>query len=104
MSNRSLAGIDKRELQYFEGLEIGAVSVKWVRRTIDGVVASEVVRHEGYPKKKILEIFKRYKTFLPKSSPKLNSVRIEFLPQHFFTKQFKEGHLVIFISHTSNLL
>jgi len=60
MSNRSLTGIDKREPQYFEGLEIGAVSVKWVRRTIDGVVASEVVRHEGYPKKKILEIFKHY--------------------------------------------
>ena len=60
MSNRSLTGIDKREFQYFEGLEIGAVSVKWVRRTIDRVVASEVVRHEGYPKKKILEIFKRY--------------------------------------------
>ena len=60
MSNRSLTGIDKRELPYFEGLEIGAVSVKWVRRTIDGVVTSEVVRHEGYLKKKILEIFKRY--------------------------------------------
>ncbi len=60
MSNRSLTGIDKRELQYYEGLEIGAVSVKWVRRTINGVVASEVVRHEGSPRKKIKEIFKRY--------------------------------------------
>ncbi|NVM19890.1 MAG: hypothetical protein HWN80_19475 [Candidatus Lokiarchaeota archaeon] len=60
MSNRSLTGIEKREFQNFEGLEIGAVSVKWVRRTIDGVVASEVVRHEGYPKKKIVDIFKRY--------------------------------------------
>jgi len=53
MSNRSLSGINKHKLQYFEGLEIGAVSVKWVRRTIDREVASEVIRHEGYPKKKI---------------------------------------------------
>ncbi len=60
MSNQSLPKIEKHDLQYFEGLEIGAVSVKWVRRTINGVVASEVVRHEGNPKKKILEIFKRY--------------------------------------------
>ncbi len=60
MSNQSLIGIEKREIQYFEGLEIGAVSVKWVRRSIDGVIASEVVRHEGYPKEKILDIFKRY--------------------------------------------
>ncbi|MBA7671675.1 hypothetical protein ES703_79835 [subsurface metagenome] len=66
--NRSLIGIDKRELQYFEGLEIGAVSVKWVRRTIDRVVASEVIRHEGYPKKKILEIFKRYNVDVDRNS------------------------------------
>ena len=38
--NRSVTGIDTQELQYFEGLEIGAVSVKWVRRTIDGVVGA----------------------------------------------------------------
>jgi len=60
VSNRSLSGIDKREIQYFEGLEIGAVSVKWVRRTINGVVVSEVVRHEGSPRKKIKKIFKCY--------------------------------------------
>jgi len=60
MSNRSLTELDKQELQCYEGLEIGAVSLKWVRRTINGVVASEVVRHEGSPRKKIKEIFKQY--------------------------------------------
>ena len=60
MSNRSLTGIDTRELQHFEGLEIGAVSVKWVRRTENGHILSEVVRHEGSPREKIQEIFDRY--------------------------------------------
>ncbi|MFX1366158.1 MAG: acyl-CoA dehydratase activase [Promethearchaeota archaeon] len=60
MPDRSLARATNRELQYFEGLEIGAVSVKWVRKSTNGVIASEVIRHEGYPKKKILEIFKKY--------------------------------------------
>lgn len=62
MSNKSLSGINKRELQYFEGLEIGSVSVKWVRRTNNGEIVSEVVRHEGHPRKKILDIFKQYST------------------------------------------
>ncbi len=62
MLNKSLSGINKRELQYFEGLEIGSVSVKWVRRTNHGEIVSEVVRHEGHPRKKILDIFKRYST------------------------------------------
>ena len=60
MSNRSLTGINKRELEYFEGLEIGAVSVKWVRRMQDGEILSEVVRHEGSPREKIKKIFERY--------------------------------------------
>ncbi|MCK4284805.1 MAG: hypothetical protein KAX18_01330, partial [Candidatus Lokiarchaeota archaeon] len=45
---------------YFEGLEIGAVSVKWVRRTQNGEIISEVIRHEGSPKEKIKQIFGRY--------------------------------------------
>ncbi|MFX1304312.1 MAG: acyl-CoA dehydratase activase [Promethearchaeota archaeon] len=62
MANKSLSGIDKREFKYFEGLEIGAVSVKWVRRTEDGTIFSEIIRHEGYPEKKVKEIFERYKS------------------------------------------
>ncbi|MFX0029111.1 MAG: acyl-CoA dehydratase activase [Candidatus Hermodarchaeota archaeon] len=61
MSNESLSEINQRTTTYYEGLEIGAVSVKWVRRTENGEVVSEVVRHEGSPKKKIKEIFKRHK-------------------------------------------
>ena len=60
MPDGNLTEISKKELQYFEGLEIGAISVKWVRRNNNGLVASEVIRHEGYPKKKVLEIFERY--------------------------------------------
>ena len=33
--------------RYFEGLEIGAVSVKWVRRSQGGAVLTEVIRHEA---------------------------------------------------------
>ncbi|MHA2390634.1 MAG: acyl-CoA dehydratase activase [Promethearchaeota archaeon] len=60
MSNESLSEIKRRKITYYEGLEIGAVSVKWVRRTLDGQLISEVIRHEGSPKKKIQEIFMRY--------------------------------------------
>jgi predicted CoA-substrate-specific enzyme activase len=60
MSNESLSGINQYKTHYFEGLEIGAVSVKWVRRTENRQVVSEVVRHEGSPKEKIKEIFKRH--------------------------------------------
>ncbi|MFX1324155.1 MAG: acyl-CoA dehydratase activase [Promethearchaeota archaeon] len=60
MSNESLYKVKQRKRIYYEGLEIGAVSVKWVRRTPDGGVLSEVVRHEGSPKKKIEEIFNHY--------------------------------------------
>lgn len=41
-------------------MEIGAVSVKWVRRTQDGGILKEIVRHEGFPREKITEIFERY--------------------------------------------
>jgi predicted CoA-substrate-specific enzyme activase len=48
--------------KFFEGLEIGAVSVKWVRRSQDGTIITEVIRHEGYPREVIKEIFERYNT------------------------------------------
>jgi len=50
---------------FFEGLEIGAVSVKWVRRTPDGDTRYEIAQHGGNPKKKVQEIFNRYKTEYP---------------------------------------
>ncbi len=40
----------------YEGLEVGAVSVKWVRRTIDGKATHKIIRHEGKPLEKIKEI------------------------------------------------
>ena len=60
MSNKTLSKINKQEQQYFEGLEIGAVSVKWVRRTKNGHFMSEVIRHEGSPKEKIKKLFKEH--------------------------------------------
>ena len=60
MLNKSLHRINKHTPQYFKGLEIGAVSVKWVRRTQNGDILSEVVRHEGTPREKIKKIFDRY--------------------------------------------
>jgi len=44
---------------YFEGLEVGAVSVKWVRRTNEKVT-TEIIRHEGKLKERICDIFTRY--------------------------------------------
>ncbi len=44
----------------FEGLEIGAVSVKWVRRTAAGACSAEVERHEGKPDEKTREILERH--------------------------------------------
>ena len=61
MSDDTLSGISQRKIEYYEGLEIGAVSVKWVRRSPSGEILCEVVRHEGSPRNKIREIFKRYK-------------------------------------------
>ncbi len=50
---------------YFEGLEIGAVSIKWVRRTANGTQDHEVVQHGGDPGKRVQEIFDRHKTDVP---------------------------------------
>ncbi|KKN09651.1 hypothetical protein LCGC14_1044560, partial [marine sediment metagenome] len=62
MVNKTVNAINRLKPQYFEGIEIGAVSVKWVRRTEDSILANEIVRHEGYAKEKLLEIFERYKS------------------------------------------
>jgi predicted CoA-substrate-specific enzyme activase len=61
MSNKSQIRVKKCEIQWYEGLEIGAVSVKWVRRMQNGETVSEVIRHEGTPREKIEEIFELYK-------------------------------------------
>jgi predicted CoA-substrate-specific enzyme activase len=47
---------------HYEGLEIGAVSIKWVRRSADGTRCHEIVQHGGNPTDKLLEIFEKYKT------------------------------------------
>ena len=60
MSNETYPKEVPYKYKFFEGLEIGAVSVKWLRRTQDGAIFKEIVRHEGYPKEKIKEIFERY--------------------------------------------
>ncbi|MFX1397570.1 MAG: acyl-CoA dehydratase activase [Promethearchaeota archaeon] len=44
----------------FEGLEVGTVSVKWVRTTEIGANQSEIIRHEGSPREIIERIFKKY--------------------------------------------
>jgi tetratricopeptide (TPR) repeat protein len=60
MSDESFPQEVLYKYKYYEGLEIGAVSVKWVRISQDGTVIKEVLRHEGFPKEKIREIFERY--------------------------------------------
>ena len=57
MVDESILKIDEHKAQYFEGIEIEAVSVKWEGMIQDGVILSEVIRHEGYPREKIKEIF-----------------------------------------------
>lgn len=42
---------------FFDGLEVGSVSVKRVRRTREGTVACHVLRHEGNPKAILQRIF-----------------------------------------------
>jgi len=43
-----------------EGLEIGAVSVKWVRWTAGDRSVVEVVRHEGRPEERVRDILQRH--------------------------------------------
>lgn len=47
---------------HYEGLEVGAVSVKWVRQSDNGEIAHEVAAHGGEPRKLIADIFERYQT------------------------------------------
>ena len=44
----------------FGGLEIGAVSIKWVRRDRQGGTLVEMGRHEGRPEERIREILGRH--------------------------------------------
>ncbi|MHA2282966.1 MAG: acyl-CoA dehydratase activase [Promethearchaeota archaeon] len=60
MLKESVQATQPSKPRYFEGLEIGAVSVKWIRRSQNGEIISEVIRHEGSPEEKIKEIFSRY--------------------------------------------
>ena len=43
---------------YFEGIEIGAVSVKHVRRDAKKTLSATMIRHEGRPIDKIQELIK----------------------------------------------
>ena len=60
MSNETYPKKVPYKYKYSEGLEIGAVSVKWLRIAQDGAILKEIVRHEGYPREKISQIFERY--------------------------------------------
>ncbi len=42
---------------FFDGLEIGAVSVKWVRRLRNGLTIAEIAPHGGNPRKEVQQIF-----------------------------------------------
>ncbi|MHA1147408.1 MAG: acyl-CoA dehydratase activase [Promethearchaeota archaeon] len=50
----------KYQPHFFEGIEIGAVSVKWIRRSNNGIESYEMMRHEGFARKKIEEIYKKH--------------------------------------------
>ena len=50
---------NKKMSDFFGGLEIGAVSVKWVQRMFGGEALSEIVRHEGNPAGRVQEIAER---------------------------------------------
>ncbi|MBW2085169.1 MAG: hypothetical protein JRI54_03965, partial [Deltaproteobacteria bacterium] len=54
--------LDKDSVSFFAGLEIGAVSVKWVRRTKDGETMAEVIQHGGNPRQKVRELLERHKS------------------------------------------
>ncbi|MDY6854153.1 MAG: acyl-CoA dehydratase activase [Thermodesulfobacteriota bacterium] len=46
--------------RYFEGIEIGAVSVKWVLRTQNGELTPIIAQHGGNPKKKVQELIEKH--------------------------------------------
>ena len=49
------------EKMNYEGIEIGAVSVKWARLSNEEMVAFEVMRHEGDPGKAVKTILSTHK-------------------------------------------
>ncbi len=56
-----LKGSEKQHQPFYDGLEIGAVSVKWVRMTKesnDDIV--KIIRHGGDPKRTVKELFSKY--------------------------------------------
>jgi len=51
---------DKNPELFFAGLEIGAVSIKSVRKTREGDIIADVIQHGGNPRKKVEEIIDSY--------------------------------------------
>ncbi len=51
---------NQHKTKYFCGLEVGAVSVKYVQRTQEGKIKSEIKRHGGNPNKIIQNILNNY--------------------------------------------
>jgi activator of 2-hydroxyglutaryl-CoA dehydratase len=45
---------------YFDGIEIGTVSVKWCRLTNNSRQVNKVLKHEGNPKLKLKQLFSLY--------------------------------------------
>jgi hypothetical protein len=48
-------------MEYFEGIEIGAISVKWVRRAKNGETSVLVEPHDGDPIKCVQAIINSHK-------------------------------------------
>ncbi len=59
MTERKLQN-DQQADRFFEGIEIGAVSVKWVLRTQNGEVTPIIAQHGGNPKKKVQELVEKH--------------------------------------------
>ena len=57
----SLLKDDQINSEHYAGLEVGAVSVKFVSRTPDGATKSEIKRHGGNPNDIIQTILNKYR-------------------------------------------
>ncbi len=59
----AMKGLDCREdpMVCYEGLEIGAVSLKWIRKTKHGEITTITEQHGGDPRKSIQKIIDSYK-------------------------------------------
>lgn len=60
MKSNSILNRSDSKPHYYEGIEIGAISVKWVRRFKNGIESHEIIRHEGFAQEKIEEIYKKH--------------------------------------------